>query len=51
MRAYLSKKATFLNTMADALISVQYFADSDWHLKYDKAVEETIKLADSMGAL
>ena len=51
VRAYLSKKATFLNTMADALISVQYFADSDWHLKYEKAVEETIKLADSIGAL
>lgn len=51
VRAYISKKATVVNRMEDALISVQYFADSDWHLKYDKAVEETIKLANQMGAL
>ena len=51
VRAYISKKAKVVNSMSDALIDVKYFADSDWHLKYDKAVEETIKLANQIGAL
>lgn len=51
VRGYISKKAKVINSMEDVLLSVEDFSNSDWHLKYGPAVEQTIALANKMGAL
>ena len=51
VKGYLSKKATVINTMADILLPVEDFSNTDWHLKYEPAVEQTVILANKMGAL
>ena len=48
---YLSSKATIVNRMSDALLDISCFSNTDWHLKYDAAVEQTMILANKMGAL
>lgn len=51
VRDYLSSKATIINSMEDVLLPVELFSNTDWHLKYEPAVEQTIILANKMGAL
>lgn len=51
VKGYLSKYVTIVNSINDVLLPVDKFADTDWHLKYEYAVDETIVLADKMGAL
>ena len=51
VKEYLSSKATIVNTMEDVLLPVEDFSNTDWHLKYEPAVEQTIILANKIGAL
>lgn len=51
VRGYLSSKATIINSMDDVLLPYEQFSNTDWHLKYEPAVEQTIILANKMGAL
>ena len=51
VRGYLSSKATIINSMDDVLLPIEQFSNTDWHLKYEPAVEQTIILANKMGAL
>lgn len=48
---YLSSKAKIVNRMNDVLLDVELFSNTDWHLKYDAAVEQTVVLANKIGAL
>ena len=50
VRGYLSSKATIVNTIDDVLLPVAQFSNTDWHLKYDSAVEQTKILANKIGA-
>ena len=51
VRGYLSEKATIVNSMEDVLLPIEQFSNTDWHLKYEPAVEQTMILANKMGAL
>ena len=51
VRGYLSSKAAIINSMDDVLLPIEQFSNTDWHLKYEPAVEQTIILANKMGAL
>ena len=51
VRSYLSERATILNSMEDILLPYEQFSNTDWHLKYEPAIEQTMILANKMGAL
>ena len=51
VRGYLSSKATIVNSMEDVLLPIEQFSNTDWHLKYESAVEQTMILANKVGAL
>ena len=51
VRGYLSTKATIVNSMQDILLPIEQFSNTDWHLKYEPAVEQTMILANKIGAL
>lgn len=51
VRGFLSRNATVINSIHDALLPVDKFADTDWHLRYENAVDYTLDLANKMGVL